>query len=339
MLLQACAEKHREIVSCHFWSEHEGGESFSSSAEMLPGILLFLGSFIRSSLPRTAPRSREERAAALEKLPWKVSIEAINKHICGGVILNSWWILSAAHCFTKDIPPDIQIIVGLTGHPERRTLDRIVIHQDFNSESMAYDIALILLDSPVKFTEENTFISLPFMHDLHMWKDCRVTRWNSSMAAVFLPSGSAGGEKKPLQMQEEVEATLISNKECSESIQGLTEDVLCAVPVEGSSDICEGDSGGPLVCTNGDIVVKWFVVGISSQGDSCRRETSPAAYTLVFNYLDWIQTATAREGKPYIPKGMDIIGTSAHAGAGERPFAFHPPLLPLVCLILMAYES
>ncbi|XP_060104269.1 serine protease 55-like [Heteronotia binoei] len=142
---------------------------------MLPSILLFLVPFIRSSHPITLgkeQRSREETAAALEKLPWKASIEANNERICGGVILNSWWLLSAAHCFTKEIPPDLQIIVGLKGYPERRrTLDRIVIHQDFNSESMANDIALILLNSSIKFNKENMFISLPLMHDLHMWKD------------------------------------------------------------------------------------------------------------------------------------------------------------------------
>ncbi|KAL8185023.1 UNVERIFIED_CONTAM: hypothetical protein K2H54_035292 [Gekko kuhli] len=209
-------------------------------------------------------------------------------------------------------------------------LDRIIIHQDFSSESMANDIALILLNSSIKFNKENTFISLPLMHDLHMWKDCHVTRWNSSMA---------GGQKRPISMLEEVGSTLISNKQCSEKIQGLTEDVLCAVSEESGSDTCEGDSGGPLVCTHGDVIVKWFVVGMSSRGDTCGGEESPAVYTLVLHHLDWIQTATAREGKPFIPKGMDVISTSALSGAGERQFAFHSPLLLPVCLILTVYGS
>lgn len=58
-------------------------------------------------------------------------------------------------------------------------------------------------------------------------------------SAVFLPSVSAGGENRPISMLQEVEATLISNKQCSESIQGLTEDVLCAVSEKSSSDTCE----------------------------------------------------------------------------------------------------
>nr|XP_056709382.1 serine protease 55-like [Euleptes europaea] len=279
----------------------------------------------------TAPTSREDSATALENLPWKVSIEAANKHVCGGVILNSWWILSAAHCFTKEIPPDLQIVVGLKGYPEtRRELDRIIIHQDFNSSSMANDMALILLDSPIKFNEEKMFIFLPLMHDLHMWKDCCVTRWNSSME---------GDQKRPISMLEKVGTTLIGSEQCSKSVQELPEDGLCAISEEGRRDVCEGDSGGPLVCTYGDIVVKWFVVGIAGRGDSCRGKESPAVYTLVFRHLDWIQTATAREGKPFIPEGMDITGTSARSGAVERHVAFDFPLCILACLIAMVYES
>ncbi|XP_060106036.1 serine protease 55-like [Heteronotia binoei] len=140
-------------------------------------------------------------------------------------------------------------------------------------------------------------------------------------------------------MLEDVEATLISNKLCSKSIQGLTEDIQCAISEESSSGICEGDSGGPLVCTYGEIIVQWFVVGIASQRNSCGGEESPAIYTLVFSHLDWIQTATAREGKPFISKGMDIIDNSAHSRTRDRHFAFHSSLLPLVYLILMVYES
>ncbi|XP_054828676.1 serine protease 55-like [Eublepharis macularius] len=278
----------------------------------------------------TAPRSGVEAAAALEKLSWKISIEAENKHICGGVILNSWWILSAAHCFTKELPPDLHVIVGLKGYAKkRRMLDRIVIHQDFNNASMANDIALILLDSPIKFSKK-MLISVPLMHDLSMWKDCSVSRWSSIMA---------GGEKRPISTLQEVETTLISNKQCSQSVQGLTEDMLCAISEEGREGLCEGDSGGPLVCTYGDIIVEWFVVGIASRGDSCGGEDSPVVYTLVFSYLDWIQTATTREGKPFIPEGRDdVIDTSIRSGAVQNHFASDSPLLPLVCLILIVYK-
>ncbi|XP_048364075.1 serine protease 55-like [Sphaerodactylus townsendi] len=194
---------------------------------------------------------------------------------------------------------------------------------------MGNDIALILLDSPIKFSE-GMFISLPLMHDLHVWKDCCVTRWSPSMA---------GGQKRPFSKLEKMGTTLISRQQCSERVQGLTEDVLCAVSEEGKKDSCEGNSGGPLICTYGDISGKWFVIGIASWGDSCRGEEGPAVYTLVFSHLDWIQTATAREGKPFIPKGTDIIGASPHSGVVESHFAFDSPLGLLVCLILMVYES
>lgn len=33
--------------------------------------------------------------------PWSVAIYRNGRFHCGGIILDEWWILSAAHCFRK----------------------------------------------------------------------------------------------------------------------------------------------------------------------------------------------------------------------------------------------
>ncbi|XP_062979840.1 serine protease 55-like [Elgaria multicarinata webbii] len=245
----------------------------------------------------TAARAKEGTpSAAPDSLPWQVSIEDEDKHVCGGAILSSWWILSAAHCFAGDFSSNLHIVVNSNEGPSgKRKLDRLVIHQDFSGVSLINDIALILLDSPIEFNEAKTSICLPLLHDLGMWQDCWVATWRPT---------TADAEMKPPSVPRKVEMTLMGHDACSEKVPGLVEDVLCAISEEGTKRTCKDDSGGsPLVCTHGSDV-KWFVVGIASQGESCEEDGNPAIYTVVFSYLDWIQRATENEGKPFIPEGV-----------------------------------
>ncbi|XP_044306233.1 serine protease 55 [Varanus komodoensis] len=263
--------------------------------------------------------------ATLETLPWQVSIETKDKPVCGGAILSSWWILSAAHCFMGDTFSDLQIVVGSKKDaPETRKLDRVVIHQDFNGVSLVNDVALILLDSPVGFGDAKAPICLPLLHDLGMWRDCWV--------AARGPSVPAGGNAKSAHVLQKVQMSLIGREACSKQVPGLAGDVFCAVSEEGGKEACKDSAGNPLVCTYGSHS-KWFVVGVASRGGSCSGEESPAIYTIVFSYLDWIQRASASEGKPFIPEGVDdfaeLIGDPAReleAASGACPLPAAPAL-------------
>ncbi|XP_034277194.1 serine protease 55 isoform X1 [Pantherophis guttatus] len=271
----------------------------------------------------TVPRIKEGTTARTsEALPWQVSIRTKDKVICRGAILSSWWILSAAHCFKEDLSLDLPIVVILHGKPsEKKKLDMVIIHEDFNSTSLRNNIALILLDSPINFSEKTTPICLPLLQDLSIWQDCWVATWKTIMA---------DNAEKLTHILMKVEVTLIDRDVCSKEIQGLIGNVFCAVSKENMEENCEVDSGSPLFCDSGSNM-KWFVVGIASWGGNCDPEASPMVYTAVFSYLDWIQKATAQEGKPFIPEGADDIGPYSQVFIPDS--ASGSPLLSMTCAI------
>nr|XP_060610852.1 serine protease 55-like [Anolis sagrei ordinatus] len=272
----------------------------------------------------------EPAAAAFETLPWQVSIQTQGKHFCGGAILSNWWILSAAHCFQRDLTSGLFVVVNLEGGTlEERELDRVLIHHDFNGKTLSSDLALLLLDSPIDFSRETTPICLPLVHDISMWQDCWVATWAPN------PSPDSN-EGHPAMMMEKTDMNLIGSEICAEKIPDLTENVLCTMSEKDTDGDCKDESGNPLVCTYGSNF-KWFVVGIASKGEGCKGDGSPAIYTNVFKYLDWIEKATATEGKPFIPEGVDDLAIRTELTVRNlAPSPRLPCALSIITLVLMS---
>lgn len=51
----------------------------------------------------------------------------------------------------------------------------------------------------------------------------------------------------------------------------------------------QGDSGGPLQITSDDNQCLYYIIGVTSFGKGCGT-LSPAIYTRVSEYLDWVET-------------------------------------------------
>lgn len=80
-------------------------------------------------------------------------------------------------------PPDLTIVVGGTDLSlplEEHKPDSLILHENFDSVSMQNDIALILLSSPVEFTNEKMPICLPFVYDINTWQHCWATGWGTT---------------------------------------------------------------------------------------------------------------------------------------------------------------
>ncbi|NXY35528.1 PRS55 protease, partial [Pomatorhinus ruficollis] len=182
---------------------------------------------------------------------WLVSIQSHGKHICGGTIISALWILTAAHCFADQLPPDLTVAVGGVDPSlplEVHSPDSLILHEEFNRSSLQNDIALILLSNPIEFSDEKIPVCLPFVRDKDMWQHCWVAALENTSA----------GEKTQMK--------LISREKCLEQIPHLVGSVMCAEAEQGGGGGgCQVDSGGPLVCSYWN-TMKWFQVGIISGG-------------------------------------------------------------------------
>ncbi|NXA52588.1 PRS55 protease, partial [Nothocercus julius] len=231
--------------------------------------------------PRQGERIIGGTDAEAGDFPWQVSIQTKGTHFCGGTIISSWWILTAAHCFGKELPPDLTVVLGgidLSQKLERKKLNSLILHEKYDSESLENDIALILLDSPIQSSDQKLPVCLPFISDPHVWKDCWVAGWGTTAAAS--------------RVLQKVEVKLISKEQCSKWVPHLADSMLCAGLEEGGRDACQGDSGGPLVCTQRNSR-RWFAIGLVSWGEGCGEKQKPGVYTSVYSYLNWIQVETA----------------------------------------------
>ncbi|XP_006884996.1 PREDICTED: serine protease 55 [Elephantulus edwardii] len=266
--------------------------------------------------------------AGIGEFPWMVSIQVGNEHFCGGAILNKWWILSAAHCFQSDgiTPRILNIVIGTTDltnpHNDIKEISKIILHKDYNKLNMDNDVALLLVDSPISFSDQILPICLPRQPIPSTWHICWVAGWGRTRA----------GDKNSVTTDlMKVPMIIIDWEDCSRMFNKLTQNMLCAGYKNKTYDACQGDSGGPLMCTSGPDK-RWYQVGIISWGRSCGHKDIPGIYTLLAKYDLWIKNVTEMEGRPFKAEEMNDVYVKKQLRSQVSNF-LEPSILRL-CLLL-----
>uniref|UniRef100_A0A3P8U3Z2 Peptidase S1 domain-containing protein n=1 Tax=Amphiprion percula TaxID=161767 RepID=A0A3P8U3Z2_AMPPE len=228
--------------------------------------------------------------AAKGSWPWMVHInmttaDRMQKWRCGGTLVSSGWVLTAAQCLEERRQPSLRRSMVWVGslHLQKESvrymaIDTVVRHPYYQAGSNGYvnDIALIKLKKKVLFSKDVAPVSLPSVDDaFDSSSECWITGWGQIGNGVPLPD--------PETLQQ-LKIPIMSQATCKASYPQLTSDMLCAGVSSGGKGACKGDSGGPLVCRT----ARGFVqVGIMSS-DGCGLPDRPGVYTRVSKYLRFI---------------------------------------------------
>ena len=238
--------------------------------------------------------------ASAHKWPWMVSVRFTGSHNCGGTLLDSRYVLTAAHCVYNVNPANLKVVVGLDAIDEFSdsqvyTAENYVIHESYQPTLFynGYDIALIKLSRPVSMSNSVIPLCLPKQNDTKtvVSKTVKIAGWGR-VDTQFTPT-------MPKYLQEA--DMRVGNNDTTCKIYGYNLDLLYCVYDDSAktakSQVCNGDSGGPLFY---EVDSKWYVFGVVSFTLVDKKETqsrcltdSPSFFTVVPVFVNWITNKMA----------------------------------------------
>ncbi|KAM4727488.1 uncharacterized protein prss56 [Anableps anableps] len=257
----------------------------------------------------TQPRSRivGGSPAPLGSWPWLVNLQLNGELMCGGVLVDSSWVVTAAHCFAGSRSESYwTAVVGefdiTKKDPDEQVLkvNRIIQHPKFNPKTFNNDIAMVELTSPVVLSEHVTPVCLPSGVDPPTGSPCLVAGWGS----LYEDGPSA-------DVVMEAKVPLLPQSTCKSALgkELVTNTMLCAGYLSGGIDSCQGDSGGPLIYqdqTSG----RFQLFGITSWGDGCGEKGKPGVYTRVSAFSDWVQAEIQKSIGSREPTCPELLKTT-----------------------------
>jgi len=232
----------------------------------------------------------------VHEYPWQVALtgKSSNRPYCGGSIIADSWIVTAAHCVSRNTASNSDVVIGEhdwtssteTTVKDRRSIFQTIQHPQYSSRTLNNDIALVQLASPITFNSDNKVapVCLPPPTQLFSDVNAIITGWGT------LTSGGS----QPAKLQE-VTIPTMTNTKCTRKYGSgmITNNMICAGVDAGGKDSCQGDSGGPMVAKTSDSSPSMSLIGIVSWGYGCADADYPGVYTRVNQYLDWISGYTS----------------------------------------------
>ncbi|XP_043947608.1 serine protease grass [Drosophila biarmipes] len=223
--------------------------------------------------------------------PWMVSVMISGQHMCGGSLITSRFVLTAAHCISNDfmtvrlgqykiIDPVPDCSSGTcTQIAYTKDVDKKLPHSKFRSGSILYDIGLLRMATDVQYSDYVRPICLLLNAQLENVSRLNVTGW---------------GSRENGQMSRTLQTATLNRVDTANCYQKYRQSIdhthICTASY--TSQTCAGDSGGPLsaeVFYGG--ALRPFLYGVVSFGAQNCSTSGFDVHTNVGQYTDWIPDA------------------------------------------------
>jgi len=226
-------------------------------------------------------------------IPWQVHLRQGNPftrftYFCGGTILDSKTILTAAHCYYGFTHQTGYFITAGSNHVQKLGqniyVDKILMHEGYNDRSLTNDLAILKLKTPLTFNNLVRPACLP------------ETRYSSGIAVASGWGLVGQGPDKGTHDLMYVTKPVIPRESCvwpktKWHPNQILETMICAGDADGGESTCKGDSGGPLVVAKSATDDTAVVIGATSFGSTtgCGAVGLPAVYADTVTNLAWIK--------------------------------------------------
>ena len=241
----------------------------------------------QAAAPLVAPRIVGGTPTTINVVPWQVLLIAGGK-LCGGSIISSTWILTAAHCVYGLNPAQVSVYSGISNNSQRASVapigaGSIAVHPGFAPPSYGNDIALISLNSPIVTGPNAQVVALPIAQDPATWPPVGTEATISGWGVTSFNAPSTNDQL----LKATVQVLAPPTAACGEYGTGFDGFLsLCAGFQAGGVDTCQGDSGGPLVINVGGVPL---LAGVTSVGFECARANFPGIYSRTSTFIPWIR--------------------------------------------------
>jgi secreted trypsin-like serine protease len=236
---------------------------------------------------------------------------------CGGTLIRSDLVLTAAHCTESFVNSPSQLLV-LLGRTDLSTTggelvpaSAIIEHPNWDETTYSGDISI------VRLSQRSTRATVPFLNA------ASEPNWATFPQATLVGWGATDPDPALSSLDgqlREVDVNVLADQECVDFFNNRSTVFrvgvdLCAGGV--SSGPCFGDSGGPLMTRNAGPVAA--IGGVISRGTNpCG--TGPGIVTRVSAYADWIYAST-QSANTTRTSGADRYATAATLSARFAPGA------------------